>query len=532
MEGAPETISDLCRRTRRDRSDGESLHSAGVMLGLRGEHLRSFVFHRAAAERHPGNAKYLFSCGSAALTLARAAEAEKYIDQSLAIDAGNPVAWRIRGDLYLEHFNRPDDAFRSYLRAIELAPQEPGSYQCAARCARLGLGTGDAMVRLRGELPASADPIHMEQGMAAALADEGQYEEAIHILHGVLRQRPDDQTSLLMLARFYTVLRNFDAAGTCYARASAAGTNPHATIGYIMHWWRMGDFERARKIFRSNMLDPLYEGIFGRPERRWEGQSLRDKTLRLDVGATYFGDAVQFARFASVAKDAGARVILQCPKKIRSLLETIDGVDKAIAAFERVPDFDYEVSTVWDLLRLPAPIETTIRGTPYLRAPAHLREEWRKRIPLGAGKNVGIVWRGSGGRSRDPYGNRSIRLEDLRQLAEVPGVALYSLQAEPGRSEMRHAQPAFPAMDVASDFPNVAAAIEALDVVVTIDTSIAHLAGALGKRTFVMLPYDAYFLWLVGREDTPWYTGTRLFRQAEPGNWPDVIKAVGRELAQ
>jgi Flp pilus assembly protein TadD len=532
MEGAAPTIFDLRKRVRRDRSDGEALHAAGVMSGVRGDHLRSFVFHRAAAACHPDNAKFLLSCGSAALALSRIGEAGWYIDRSLTIDAQNAMTWKIRGDLHLDHFNRPDDAFRSYLRAIELAPEDPGNYVGAARSARHSLGTGDAMARLRRELPACANPIHFEHGMAAALADEGQYEEAIQILEGVPRESPEDQTSLRMLAQLYTGLRNFDAAEAYYARAAGAGTNPHAAIGYIMHWWRMGDFERARQIFRSKMLDPLYEGIFGSPERRWEGQSLRGKTLRLDVGATYFGDAVQFARFANVAKDAGARVILQCPKRIRSLLETVEGVDKAIAPFEPIPNFDYEAGTVWDLFRLPSPIEATIRGTPYLRAPAHLRAEWRTRIPPGAGKNAGIVWRGSGGRTRDPYGNRSIRLEDLRQLAEVPGVTLYSLQAEPGRSELRDARPAFPAIDLASDFPNIAAAIEALDVVITIDTSIAHLAGALGKRTFVMLPYDAYFLWLVGREDTPWYAGTRLFRQTEPGNWQEVIKAVGRALSQ
>jgi hypothetical protein len=175
-------------------------------------------------------------------------------------------------------------------------------------------------------------------------------------------------------------------------------------------------------------------------------------------------------------------------------------------------------------------VESLIRTGPYLRAPAHLREEWRKKISSEK-KKVGLIWRGSGGRSRDPYGNRSMSLENLRPLTTVPGVALYSLQAEPGRSELLQPGSPFPAIDVASDFPNSAAAIEALDLVITIDTSIAHLAGALGKRAFVMLPFDGYFLWLTGREDTPWYPGMRLFRQTEPGNWSSVVSAVARALA-
>jgi hypothetical protein len=104
------------------------------------------------------------------------------------------------------------------------------------------------------------------------------------------------------------------------------------------------------------------------------------------------------------------------------------------------------------------------------------------------------------------------------------------LQTGEGRAELRNANPPFPAIDLAHDFPNTAAAIESLDLVVTIDTSIAHLAGALGKRTFLMLPYNACFRWMVNRDDTDWYPGMKLFRQTRPGVWSDVVDAVAREL--
>ena len=123
-----------------------------------------------------------------------------------------------------------------------------------------------------------------------------------------------------------------------------------------------------------------------------------------------------------------------------------------------------------------------------------------------------------------------MRLEELRPLAAIPGVTLYSLQCGDGRTELLQADPPFPAIDLAPDFPNTAAAIEALDLVVTVDTSIAHLAGALGKRTFLMLPYNPCFRWMVNREDTPWYPATRLFRQTRPGEWSDVVTAIARAL--
>jgi Flp pilus assembly protein TadD len=529
MDVTVESISAVRKKIRLDPCDGEALEAVGAMLGMRGELLRSFVFHRAAAQRQPGNASYVLSCAVTALRLSRISEAEEYIDRCLSIDPQNSIAWKIRGDLFLDHLDRPQDALHSFVLAIELARQDLGGYYGAACCYLRRFQVRQAADTFRAILPADADPVLVDHGMAAALADDGHYEEAIQILRALQQRRPDDPAPPRVLGRLYTGVRDFNSAEACYAQASALG-DPHATIGYIMHWWRMGDYERARQVFRSKMMDPGYEPILGDPRRRWEGQSLRGKTLRLDVGATFLGDAIQFARFAQIARDAGAKVILQCPKKVRSLLQTIDGVNQAVAHFDPIPRFDYEVAAVWDLLRLSTPVESLIRTGPYLRAPAHLREEWRKKISSEK-KKVGLIWRGSGGRSRDPYGNRSMSLENLRPLTTVPGVALYSLQAEPGRSELLQPGSPFPAIDVASDFPNSAAAIEALDLVITIDTSIAHLAGALGKRAFVMLPFDGYFLWLTGREDTPWYPGMRLFRQTEPGNWSSVVSAVARALA-
>jgi hypothetical protein len=117
-------------------------------------------------------------------------------------------------------------------------------------------------------------------------------------------------------------------------------------------------------------------------------------------------------------------------------------------------------------------------------------------------------------------------LEELRPLTRIPGVNVYSLQRGPGHEELSEAIPPFPAIDLAPDFQNAAAVISEVDLVVTIDTSIAHLAGALGKLTYVMLPYDACFRWMMDRADTPWYPTMRLFRQTEPGEWSDVVRAV------
>jgi hypothetical protein len=252
--------------------------------------------------------------------------------------------------------------------------------------------------------------------------------------------------------------------------------------------------------------------------------------LRLIAGDRYFGDPLQYCRFARAAKEAGASVVLQGPKHLRSLLRTMAGVDLVVAPHDRIPAVDYEAVAFWLLWELDVPVEEMIGKTPYLQAAADLRAKWKKRIVPTGGINVGVVWQGSPYLTRDRFRNRSMRLEELRPLAAIPGVTLYSLQCGEGRAQLLDANPPFPAIDLAPDFPNTAAAIEALDLVVTVDTSIAHLAGALGKRTFLMLPYSACFRWMEGRDDTPWYPATRLFRQTTPGQWSDVVAAVVREL--
>jgi len=527
----PENLPDLRERVRRNRSDADALHNLGLALAARGEYRRSFICHRAAARQRPEDPGHLFHCGSAALALSRIDDAAGYIDKALSIHPGDPRVWKLRGDLYLDQLTRPNEALYSYIRAIELAPRDSSSYQSAARCVLKEDGPGAAIARLRDALPRGDDPLNADRGVALALVEEGDYEDAAPILHDFLRQRPGDPTSMRVLAEIYTGWRDSRAAQLWYERAMAAGSDPEVTIGYILHWWRLGDFERSRQVFRSKMRDPLLESFFGSGARRWEGQDIRGKTMRVVVGDIYFGDALQFVRFVRVAKHAGARVIVQCPKRIRSLLRTVEGVDATIAPYDPVPAPDYEAKAFWMMFALPFSMDEMMGAAPYLQAPADLRAQWRKRIAPTTGINVGIVWSGSPYLNRDRFRGRSMRLEYLRPLAAIPGVTLYSLQCGQGRTELNAGRP-FPAIDLAPDFPNTAAAIEALDVIVTIDTSIAHLAGALGKRTFLMLPYYPCFRWMIDRDDTPWYPAMRLFRQTRPGEWSDVVAGVSRALQQ
>jgi tetratricopeptide (TPR) repeat protein len=530
LDGLIEDLPALRKHIRCNRSDAESLHTLGVMLATRGEYRRSFICHRAAAVWRPENAKYLYHSGSAALTLGQAGDAEWYLDRALSIDPNYTEAWQTRGQLYVDHLKLPDEALRSYVRAIELAPEDAVNYRSAARCVLSGHGRGAAVARLRSAMPPGLDSLNVERGLASALFDTGHYEDAVPILHDILGQRPGDQASMRVLAEVYAGFRDWGAAQSWYERAIAPGNDTLAAVYYVLHLSRLADFDYARKLYHSYALGAPSESPIRPAARRWQGQNIPGKTLRLIGGDRYFGDPLQYVRFAREAKEAGANVVLQAPRRLRSLLRTVAGVDSVVAPHDPVPPIDYEAVAFWLLWELSLPVGEMIARGPYLQAPADLCALWSKRIVPTAGINVGIVWRGSRQLTHDRFRNRSMRLEELRPLAAIPGVTLYSLQCGEGRTELLEANPPFPAKDLAPDFPNTAAAMEALDLIVTVDTSIAHLAGALGKRTFLMLPYNPCFRWMINRDDTPWYPATRLFRQSTPGEWSDVVTSVARAL--
>jgi tetratricopeptide (TPR) repeat protein len=506
------------------------LHERGLILAARGELRRSYLFHAAATGVQPDDVGYLYSAGGAALALGLTGYASSYLERALKINPNHAGAWQKRGELHLK-LQQAAEGLRSSLRAIEFAPQDIDSYVSAARCLLSDNDAKPAIQRLRAVLPHAADPLNAERGLAMALADQGDYDAAVRLLVEVIRRLPDDYTSLRLLAELYTGLREWRSAESCYERA-IAGNDFRTLTGWLLHWARFGDFERGRQIYRSRIKGVEFEGAMCAVARRWEGQEIRGRTLHLIVGDIYLGDALQFVRFARVAKEAGATVIAQVPRRLRSLLRTIEGVDSVASPDNPVPDSDYEMQAFWLLYALSVPVDKMIGGAAYLKSPAGLHSAWRERIPRSPGLNVGLVWHGSAWRIRDRYGRRSMPLEDLRPLESVPNIRLYSLQYGEGRAALLEANPPFRAIDLAPDLPNTCAAMEALDIVVTIDTGIAHLAGALGKRTFLMLPYDPCFRWMVDRDDTPWYRSMRLFRQSTPGEWSDVVAAVARALEQ
>jgi hypothetical protein len=243
------------------------------------------------------------------------------------------------------------------------------------------------------------------------------------------------------------------------------------------------------------------------------------------------GDTIQFCRYAASVRARGARVVLEVQRPLVRLLHSLEGVDALIAQGDPLPAFDLHCP----LMSLPRAFATTLESVPakvpYLDSPSEIATTWSSKLAHDRAWRVGLAWAGRRTHSYDRA--RSLSLEHLKGLLAVPGVSFYSLHHELGEQD---AQRAAAAPNLAhfgeelAGFDSAAGLIAQLDLVISVDTSLAHLAGALGRPLWLLLAYTPDWRWLLDRDDSPWYPSARLFRQRWRGDWHDALTRVADEL--
>ena len=262
----------------------------------------------------------------------------------------------------------------------------------------------------------------------------------------------------------------------------------------------------------------------------WDGSDPRGKTILVTTEQGY-GDVLQFSRYIPMLADRGATVIVEAWPVLADLVRSVRGITKVVEAGEFTPPFEMHVG----LLSLPhlfgTTMETIPKNVPYMSADAARLERFGNRINSeAAGRfKIGLVW---GGRVK-PDPRRSASLEALAPLAQVPGVALFSLQKGDPIEQLKDPPPGMNVVDIGSEcdsFADTAAAIQNLDLLITIDSAPAHLGGALGARTWTMLPLTPDWRWMRDRQDSVWYPTMRLFRQPGPRDWDSVVTRMKAEL--
>lgn len=476
----------------------EALYNRGVMLGNLDRHVEAVESYDRALALDPAHAKALNNRGVALGNLDRNAEAIASFGRALAIRPDFAEALLNRG-ITLAGLDRHDEALADYDRALTIDP-----------------GYAEALFN-RGTALANLDhPVE-------AIAD---FDKAVAI-------RPDWADAISNRGVALVSLNRHAEAIAAFARATAIEPDhPDANCNEGLAWLRLGDFRRgwAKYESRWNSRDLASQRrAFAQP--LWlGGEELRGRTILLHAEQG-LGDTIQFARYAPLVALLGAQVILEVQPPLEPLMSRIDGVSGVTGKGKPLPEFDVHCPLLSLPLAFGTELGTIPAGVPYIAAPEDRVVKWRDRLGPPTSPRVGIAWAGSPTNRNDR--NRSIALCHLASILAVPGVEVVSIQKDIGETDrelLRGNAHIMHVGDELADFADTAAVMSQLDLVVSVDTAVAHLAGAMARPVWLLVPFAPDFRWLLDREDSPWYPTARLFRQPGIGEWDSVLARVRREL--
>lgn len=438
--------------------------------------------------------RVLHSALSNAYALGRYDEAEKFLRMILTIQPDYVDAYNDLG-IMLKVQNRPDEAIEVYRQALTLDPNNP----------------------------------KLHNNLANIFKENGDFEPAeSHYLSALLHD-PTYVDAHRNLGMLYKEFHRYDEAEASYRQAlryDPESIKTQSNLGFLL--LEQGRFEEGWKLYETR-YDPRINPAFFAPDLpfpQWSGESLENRSI-LILPEQGFGDEIQFVRYLRELKNRGAsRITLLCKAPLVRLFSTLTYVDRVISEVDEIKAHDY-----WSfLLSLPLHMHTTLDTIPAQLPYLSVNEAWiNYRITHSDTFNIGIVWRGSA--SHDNDRNRSLSsLAVLEPLWRIEGTTFYSLQKELSAEDAALLADT-PIIDLSArmdDFADTAALISQLDLVICVDTAVAHLCGALAKPCWVLLPYTLCdWRWLQEREDSPWYPDVmRLFRQSSPNGWDETIAEV------
>jgi tetratricopeptide (TPR) repeat protein len=508
----------------------DARHMLGVLRAQQGRNQDALDLIAPVAAANPRDALALANLGNVLNALHRRQEALQAFDRTLALAPGYPDAWCNRGNV-LQDMGRLEEALASYDRALSLNPDFPlalnnrGNVLQKLQRYDAALGSYDYALAL----DASNAEVHANR--ADALQRLCRYDEALTGYDRALAIAPaapltwsNRGAALQHLGRLKEARASFDHA------AQLAPGMPEIRVNQGLLYLLQQDFAKGWPLFEARKEMPdLGEGrSFHRP--LWtEAEDINGKTLFVHMRRG-LGDAIQFYRYAALAQARGARVILSVNDPLLPLLQSATPAVSVIG-LEQVPEyFDYHIALMSMPLALGVDIPEAGR---YLAAEPVRVAQWRERIG-GEGYRIAIAWHGDAAAMGAE--GKSFPVSALAGIAAIPGVRLINLQKNAGAEQLENLPAGMRIENFAGfddgrgAFLDSAAIMENCDLVISCDTALAHLAGALGVPNWIALKYVPEWRWFLGRSDTPWYPNTRLFRQAAPGDWDSVFRAMEKEL--
>jgi tetratricopeptide (TPR) repeat protein len=562
IDAAAALYEELVRRA---PSSAEAHYGRGLVALRQGESSRAVDALTIAVRLAPKIAAGHAKLGEALIGLDRHTHAVAALRKAIAL-SGRDAEAHLHLGLALAALGDERDAQVCFKTARNLSPNLAHEQLALGRASRESGRAVQAVRHLHAASALAPDSAEVHRELASALRVAGRIEEArTHIEHA-LRTESSDVDAWLEAGAVRLELGDASSAEQALARAielAPTAAEPHVRMAVLRY--RSAEPARAeQECDRALALEPdhvaahvnrafarlvqgdLREGFreFEWRKRRagfrgsglalpeWDGSALAGRTILLHTEQG-LGDAIQMSRYAPLVEARGGRVVLGAPRELAPLLRSVRGVRDAWSSIrtEDVARIDVQCS----LMSLPHLFDTALdsipRETPYIAADPARVDRWRRELGAERRFKVGVVWAGSASNANDR--SRSIALEHFAQIAALENVALFSLQKGAAAEHAR--PPGMTLVDLApklADFSDTAAALMHLDLLISVDTAACHLAGALGRPVWTLLPHAPDWRWLMQRSDTPWYPTMRLFRQKTPHDWSGVFDELRADLSR
>jgi tetratricopeptide (TPR) repeat protein len=475
--------------------------------------------------------------GLALLRQGKLDEAAASHRRALALDPRGAVSHYNLGNVLLGQ-KEIEAALLCYQNAVALRPDYAAAHLNLGNALRLtgDLAAASASYRRAATIQPNFALAHHNLGNT--YLEQDRLEEAVACLCRALALRPDYAEAHISLGNALHGQGRFSDALACFRRACSIQPNDaSAHVNAACMLLLAGEFSAGWAEYEWRRQGEVV-ALRGQAIPAWRGQRLRGETILLHCEQG-LGDSIQFIRYARAVKDQGAQVVLYCPPALERLFEGVAGIDHICPHGRDLPACDYHVP----LLSLPFLFDTLLEtipcDIPYIEARADSSARWAERLRLCRGLKVGLVWAGNP-RIDQPNAHqidrrRSMRLRDFAPLADLPDIQFVSLQKGVSADQATQPPPGLALTDFMSevtDFADTAGLVANLDLVIGVDTSIIHLAGAMGKPVWMLSRFDGCWRWLLERQDSPWYQTLRLFRQPAIGDWQSVVANVTGALRQ
>lgn len=511
----------------------DALHLLGLVAQRRGRSAEAVELISRALQQRPNYAEAHYNLGLVYRECGQLEAALACFERAVALRPRYAEACYNLGNT-LKDLGRLDEAVAAYRRALRVRPQFGKALNNLANTLREQGRLEEAVVAYRQAIECDPGYAKAYHNLGLTLRRLGRFDEALAALEravaldgGFAEAHNARGTTLQALARFDEALEAYERALACDPQFADAHFNRACA------WLRQGDYERGWAEYEWRFKCK----VFAAPPlsgTTWDGSPQPDRTL-LVYCEQGLGDTLQCVRYLPLVRERVGRVILACQPALVPLLRTSGLCEHVAALGSAVPPFDLHAA----LLSLPYLFRTTLQNLPaprrYLQADAALAAQWRERLTAEPALRVGLCWQGNKAQEFDRL--RSFALRELTPVAAVPGVRLISLQKGEGSEQLASVLGRWNILDPGPDFDttsgpfmDTAAVIEQLNLVISCDTAVAHLAGALGVPVWVALPQSADYRWMLDREDSPWYPSMKLYRQTRPGCWQDVFERMAGDL--